>query len=90
MSDKPPIGMLFALTGALLYVGVLYRYGLLALVAAMFFFHAWVFLPITTRLTAWYAGDFLIALVIYAALALYAFYTSLAGQKLFRGGLLQD
>ncbi len=90
ISDKPPISLLFALTGALLYVGVLYRYGLLALVSAMFIFHSWVFLPITTRLTAWYAGDFLIALIIYAALALYAFYTSLAGQKLFRGGLLQD
>lgn len=90
ISDKPLVSLLFALTGALIYVSVLYRYGLLALVSAMFFFHSWVFLPITTRLSAWYAGEFVVALIIYAALAIYAFYTSLAGQKLFRGGLLQD
>jgi hypothetical protein len=89
-SEKATVSMLFGLTGALLYAGVLYRYGLLATVSALFIFHAWVFLPITTELSAWYAGDFVIALVVYAALALYAFYTSLAGQKIFSGGLLQD
>jgi hypothetical protein len=80
------------LTGlaALLAVLVLYRYGLLALVSAMFFFHLWVFFPITTELTAWYAFDFVIGLVICIALAVYGFYTSLAGQPLFGGRLLDE
>jgi hypothetical protein len=90
MSDKAPISLLFALTGTLIYVSVMYRYGLLAIISALFFFHSWVFLPITSDLSAWYAGDFVVALVIYVALAFYAFHTSLAGQPLFRGGLLED
>jgi hypothetical protein len=64
--------------------------GLLAAVAAFFFAHLWVFFPMTTELTAWYATDFTIALVICVALAGYGFYTSLAGQPLFGGKLLQD
>ena len=90
LSDKARISLLFAITASLLIVGVLYRYGLLAMISAMFFFHAWVFLPITSDLSAWYAGDFALALVIYVALALYSFYISLAGQPLFRGKLLED
>lgn len=89
-SNSAGVSQLFVFTAALMFIGVLYRYGLLAMVSAMFFFHVWVFLPITTELSAWYAGDFVIVLVLYAALALYAFYISLAGQKIFRGGLLQD
>jgi serine/threonine-protein kinase len=89
LSDRA-ITLPFAITASLITVGVLYRYGLLAMISAMFFFHAWVFLPITSDLSAWYAGDFALALVIYVALALYSFYISLAGQPLFRGKLLED
>ena len=44
----------------------------------------------TTELTAWYATDFLMALTICVALAVFGFYTSLAGQPLFGGNLLDD
>lgn len=88
--DVPPISRLFALTGALLFVGVLSRYGLLAMIAGGFIFHSWVFFPITTKLSAWWAADFIPVLIIYAALVGYAFYTSLAGQPLIRGKLLED
>jgi len=56
----------------------------------MFFAHLWVFYPITTELRAWYAIDFVIAGVICVALAAYACYTSMAGQKIFGGKLLED
>ena len=56
----------------------------------MFVWHLWVFLPITTELTAWYAIDFTIALAICVAVVAYGFYISLAGQPVFRGGLLED
>ncbi|HSS20619.1 MAG TPA: serine/threonine-protein kinase [Pyrinomonadaceae bacterium] len=75
---------------ALLVVLVLYRYGLLTAVSAFFTAHLWVFFPMTTELTAWYATDFVIALVICLGLAIYAFYISLAGQSLFVGKLLED
>ena len=75
---------------SLLTVFVLYRYGLLAMASAMFFLHLWVFYPMTTELTAWYATDFTIALVICIALAAYGCYISLAGQPLFGKSLLED
>ena len=44
----------------------------------------------TTEVTAWYATDFLIALVIGVALVGFGFYTSLGGQKLLSGKLLEE
>lgn len=90
--DTPdrPFNWLLAVTSALLVIGLLYRFGLLALVAALFFDQLWVFFPITSDFSAWYAGGFVLALIICLALACYGFYTSLAGQSLFRRGLLED
>ena len=79
-----------AALGAAIMLFILYRYGFLALCAMMFFAHLWVFYPITTELRAWYAIDFVIAGVICIALAAYACYTSMAGQKIFGGKLLED
>ncbi len=83
-------GVPFACIGALLVVGVLYRYGLLALISALFFLHMHIFYPVTSDLSAWYAGDFVLVLIISLALAGFSFYTSLAGQPLFRGSLPDD
>jgi uncharacterized membrane protein len=80
----------FACVGAFLVVWVLYRYGLLALVSAIFFFHLVSFFPITSDFSAWYAADFVLALLISLALAGFGFYTSLAGQPLFRASLPDD
>ena len=80
----------FPALGAFLMVFALKRYGLLALISAVFFFHLAIFYPITTELTAWYASAFNIALVICILLAAYGFYTSLGGKKLFSGKLLEE
>jgi hypothetical protein len=45
--------------------------------------------PVTSHLTAWYATGFVIDLIIVLALAFYAFHTSLAGQPVFGGKLLE-
>ena len=76
--------------GILLVVFVLARYGLLATIATTFFSHLFVFFPMTTELTAWYATDFVIALVVCLALAAYGCYISLAGQPLLGKTLLED
>ena len=68
----------------------LHRYGLLAACSAVFVLHLNIFYPVTSRLTAWYAGDFLPALLVVVALAVYGFRTSLAGRPLLRGRLLDD
>jgi serine/threonine-protein kinase len=90
LSDNLYINAPLAALSATIYVLTLHRYGLLALLFTLFFFHLWVFFPITSEFSAWYAGDFLLALVMLIALAAYGFYTSLGDQKVFRGQLLQD
>ena len=80
----------FTAFAAFLLVFALKRYGLLAMSSALFFYHLWVFYPMTTEVTAWYATDFLIALVICVALVGFGFYTSLGGQKLLSGNLLEE
>ena len=78
-----------ALSGLILIV-VLYRYGLLALAMMLFFAHLWVFYPMATELRAWYATDFIIAANLLVAIAAFACYTSMAGQRLFGGKFLED
>src|SRR6185369_17384474 len=73
----------FSAVSAVLVVFVLHRYGLLTLIAALFVAHLYVFFPITTDLTAWYATDFTIALVICLVLGVYAAYASVGGSKVF-------
>jgi len=69
---------------------VLTRYGVLALISLLFFQHLNVFYPVTTELNAWYATTFIMQVAVLAALALYGFRTSLAGQKLVRAGLFDE
>ncbi len=69
---------------------VLLRFGMLALVFTQFFLLFFNLYPITSEVTAWYAGASAFAAVLGAALILYGFKSSLAGRPLFRGSLLND
>jgi len=83
-------GMPAAALSGLILVVVLYRYGLLALATMLFFAHLWVFYPMTTELRAWYAIDFVVGASLLVAIAAFACYRSMAGQRLFGGKLLED
>jgi hypothetical protein len=83
-------GVPFAVLAAFMLVFCLHRYGLLATASAVFVLHLNIFYPITSDFSAWYAGDFLPALLVVVALGVYGFYTSLAGRPLLRGRLLED
>ena len=80
----------FTALAASLVIVVLYRYGLLALISAIFFLHLMIFFPVTSDFSAWYAADYVLALIISLALAAFGFYISLAGEPLFRGALPDD
>jgi hypothetical protein len=90
LTHETPAGVPFSALAVFLLIWVLYRYGLLALITALFFLHLVIFYPITSDLSAWYAGDFVLALIVSLALAVFGFYTSLAGEPLFRGALPDD
>jgi hypothetical protein len=90
LTHETALGVPFSCLAAFLVVWVLYRYGLLALISAIFFLHLHIFYPVTSDFSAWYAADFVLALLIALALAGFGFYTSLAGQPLFRATLPDD
>jgi len=84
--------LILAIGGAIavgLGVMVTMRYGLLTAYFCFLFVNM-ANNPTTTNLSAWYAGSTIFALTVCAALILYGFYTSLAGQQLFRGKLLNE
>jgi serine/threonine-protein kinase len=80
----------FGLAGAVLTCFVLLRFGLLALVFTQFFALMFYFFPMTTDFSVWYAGVPAFALAFGLALVLFGFKSSLAGQPLFRGSLVED
>jgi len=83
ITDSTLIMLPFSVVSSFLIVFALRRYGLLALFAAFFVAHLFVFFPITTDLTAWYASDFTIAFLICVVLGVFAAYTSVGGAKVF-------
>jgi hypothetical protein len=89
-SERSPISLLFILMIPTIYVVTLQRFGLLALISAIFFLHLMVFFPVTTEFSAWYASSFILDLIIILSLAVYGFYKSIAGQPLFRSKFLDD
>lgn len=48
-----------------------------------------IFFPITSDFSAWYAQGTIFVLVVYLALCGYGFHTSLGGQKVLAGKLLE-
>ncbi len=59
------------------------RFGLLALFAALVVNDWLLSLPLTTNFSTWYAGTSLFGMIVVIVLAVYVFYISLGGQKVF-------
>ena len=74
---------------ATLIIFVTFRFGVVALIS---FLMAITIpnLPVTTELSAWYASEFVMFALVLVGLAVFGFYTSTAGQKLWQGKLLGD
>jgi hypothetical protein len=66
------------------------RFGLLAVIASLFFQGLLGGFPLTAQMSAWYAGLSIAGMLLIAAMALYGFYTSLGGRPMFGGGVLED
>jgi eukaryotic-like serine/threonine-protein kinase len=73
-----------------LFAVAMTRYGLVASTFASFASNALSRFPVTLNFSVWYAGIGLVPLVAVLALAVFAFYTSLGGQKVFQSSLLED
>ena len=88
--EHPQIDWAFAAASAALALFILLRFGMLAMYMMQFFVFLFLFYPVTTDFSAWYAGPFIFGLVVALALIGLAFYTSLAGRPLFGGKLIDD
>ncbi len=78
-------GLIFALT-----LVVTMRFGLLAMIASVFFAFLLNDYPMTTDFSVWYAGSTIFGFCAGLALVVYSFYISLGGQPVFKGGLLRE
>ncbi len=81
--------LLFGLFFALLLV-VITRFGLLAMIASVFFGQLFSTYPMTSDFSVWYAGSTIFGLSAGLAVVVYSFYISLGGQPLFKGGFLRE
>jgi hypothetical protein len=88
--ENPAIDWPMSVLSAAVTFFLLLRFGLLAIVAMQFFIFTFLFYPVTTDFSAWYAGSTVFALAVAVALTAYAFYISLGGQKLFKGDFIGD
>lgn len=66
----------------------LVRFGLITLAVAVFSANTMLNVPVTLDFSRWYAPYAALVPIFIAALALWSFYTALAGQKLFQGEAL--
>jgi serine/threonine protein kinase len=66
------------------------RFGLLAAMAWQFFFIVSFTWPLTTNFSSWYSSAATLGIAALVGLAVYGFYTSLAGQPIFRDRLLKE
>ena len=89
-SSQPMVTLPFACCLIALAVIVLLRFGFLAFVIGFFVNGLLLRVPITTNFSAWYASSSFVVLIAVMALAAFAFYTSLGGQKLIEGKLLDE
>jgi hypothetical protein len=90
LASTDPTGLVSAAIFSCLAVFVMIRFGLLALVFNFIVFNIMQRFPLTTQGSAWYAGIGLTGILLIVAMAVYGFYTSLAGRPVFGEALLEE
>ena len=68
---------------------VVLRFGFIALAAGIFTSDLLLNVPITTSVSAWYAGSSIFVVLLVTAMAVWGVYTALAGQKLWKEQLFE-
>jgi serine/threonine-protein kinase len=80
----------FVIIEMVVVITVLFRFGLLATVGAIFVPQLLLRLPLTLDPSRWYFGHGMLGVAVVLGLAIYGFHTSLGGQKAFGGLSLED
>jgi hypothetical protein len=80
----------FVILEFVVLIAVMFRFGLLATVGALFVPQLLLRLPLTLDPSRWYFSHGMLGVAIVLGLAIYAFHTSLGGQKAFGGLVLEE
>jgi hypothetical protein len=88
-AQNPLIDALFTAPFLLIYLWILYRFGLVALTVLYFVDQLADVMPLTTPLTAWYTDGGLVGMIAIVAVAFYGFHVSRAGKPLVAGEALE-
>jgi serine/threonine-protein kinase len=89
-SSQPAVDLPLGLIISAVTLFILVRFGMLALLFTQFFILFFNFYPVTSDFSAWYAGSSAFAALLGAGLILYGFKSSLAGQQILKGSLVED
>jgi serine/threonine protein kinase len=90
IGSEPLASLILMISVVLILIFCAVRFGPIALFACLTVFHLWIFFPITTDFSTWYATAFAADLVFLVLLAVYGYYISLGGQPMFSGKLLRE
>jgi hypothetical protein len=88
-AQNPLIDALFTAPFVLIYLFILYRFGLVALTVLYFIDQLANNMPLATPLGAWYTEGGVVAMITILAVAFYGFYVSRAGKPIFETRALE-
>jgi hypothetical protein len=88
--EPPPERVTWALVAGLILAVVVARFGLLAMVAAMFASIVLALAPLTADLSAWYTPQGVGVALVVIGLAVYGFVTAVGAQRVLREGFFGD
>jgi hypothetical protein len=88
--DNVAVELPFVILEQVVLIAVLFRFGLLAIIGALFVPLLLMRSPLTLDPSRWYFGYGMLGVAIVLGLAIYGFHTSLGGQKAFGGFSLEE
>ncbi len=88
--SSPTVHVIFTSLNFAIFIGVLFRYGFLAVVVTNAVLFLLTGIPMTYQVSSWTFGGTVVALALVLGLTLYGLRIALAGRPLFRDKLLTD
>lgn len=82
-SNALPVDLAFGVVSLSIDVAILFRFGLVAYIAATYVTNILASMPLTLDFSAWYVSISILVMALLAALAAWAFRTALAGRSVF-------
>ena len=90
VAQSPYVPLVLGIAASVFTFGILFRFGLLPVVVAGYVESLLRHFPMTFDLSAWYASNTILVLVVIAALTVYGSRVALAGRAIFKDDVIRD